>query len=299
MTDAAGFADFSFILETWYIVLTGAFSKSEFKLQPRQRRTDSDLTDHRRSLTASFVKFLTLMSRLSLLYSASSALQCKSKYPWINVTRSEMRRKMTENEGHVSWRNQKLHEFYKSKASKCCQDLTSKYKNLFQVWDFRLYIKTLQFRYFGEKTVSGPIDFHSIFCSCYGSQWDPKPFGYQLQNISFCVSHKKESHWNDMKSISDLKTQEFNHSLIFLFNYIKMQHFNPSELNCTTLKVKNSSILHIYINVRNNVELQSTFEAFSWHKTQMNDLATCLKCLTHVDLNGKPSVAASSNNKII
>ncbi len=171
MTDAAGFADFSFILDTWYIVLTGAFSKSEYKLQPRQRRTDSDLTDHRRSLTASFVKFLTLMSRLSLLYSASSALQCKSKYPWINVTRSEMRRKMTENEGHVSWRNQKLHEFYKSKASKCCQDLTSKYKNLFQVWDFRLYIKTLQFRYFGEKTVSGPIDFHSIFCSCYGSQW--------------------------------------------------------------------------------------------------------------------------------
>lgn len=53
---------FSFILDTWYIVLTGAFSQSESKLQ--QRRTDSDLTDHRWSLTASFV-----MSRLSLLHS--------------------------------------------------------------------------------------------------------------------------------------------------------------------------------------------------------------------------------------
>lgn len=143
MTDTAGFADFSFILDTWYIALTGAFSKSEYKSQPRQRRTDSDLTDHRRSLTASFVKFLTLMSRLSLIYSASSALQCKSKYPWINVTHSKMRRKMTKRTKsmcHGETRN--WDEFYKSKASKCCQDLTSKYKNLIWIWDFRLYQNT-------------------------------------------------------------------------------------------------------------------------------------------------------------
>ncbi len=123
------------------------------------------------------------------------------------------------------------------------------------------YIQTLQVRYLGENTVSGPIDFHSHAMVVNGIQ------NHLVTNfnISLFVFHTRKKVIGT--TLSQSLTSKYKNLITKLFcSTIKMQYLNPSELYCSTSKVKNSSILHIYINVGNNVELMSTAEA---HGTKM------------------------------
>ncbi len=160
---------------------------------------------------ASFVKFFTLICHF---YTAQARLcnvnQSILELMW-HVQEWEEKWQRTKGMCHEETRN--WDEFYKSKASKCCQELTSKYKNWISVGDFGLYKNTASQIFWGKIQFLVPLT--SIVMP-----WDPKPFGYQLQHFPFCVSLKNESHWNDIKPISDLKIQEFNHQII-LFNCSK------------------------------------------------------------------------------